>query len=148
MRKKTNFDDSLQSNMLTYNSYVKRITELALSRFKWNNLPSTCDSRYLELGLFEKGQMLFFNDDVMGYLSLNFNANGQFDVYNYPISRVAYANNGYYNTLSNKDSVIVYNNFLFSHSIISTELRLPAMALMPGLPIMLVPKFFSIALEI
>lgn len=117
MRKKTNFDESLQSNMLTYNAYVKRITELALSRFKWNNLPSTCDRRYLELGLFEKGQMLFFNDDVMGYLTLNFNANGQFDVYNYPISRIAYANNGYYNTLSNKDSVIVYNNFLRTNDI-------------------------------
>lgn len=112
MRKKTNFEESLNSNMLTYNSYVKRLTELALSRFKWNNLPSTCDSRYLEIGLFEKGQMLFFNDDVMGFLTLNFSANGEFDVYNYPVSRYAYANNGYYNTLSDKDSVIIYNNFL------------------------------------
>lgn len=111
-RKKTFFEDSLIDNMSTYNTYVKRLTEMSISRFKWENLPRTCDARFLELTLFKSGSVLFFNDDVIGYLNTAFNYAGNLDIYNNPIIRNAYANNGYHNILNDNDSVIIYNNFL------------------------------------
>lgn len=111
-RKKTFFEDSLSENMLTYNTYLKRLTEMSLSRFKWNGLPDTCDGRYLELTLFNNGSALFFNDEVMGYLNTAFNYTGNLDIYNNPTARHAYANNGYNNTLDVTNSVIIYNNYL------------------------------------
>lgn len=111
-RKKTFFEDSLSENMLTYNTYLKRLTEMSLSRFKWNGLPDTCDGRYLELTLFNNGSALFFNDEVMGYLNTAFNYTGNLDIYNNPMARRAYANNGYNNTLDVTNSVIIYNNYL------------------------------------
>lgn len=114
-KKKTFFEDSLIDNMSTYNTYVKRLTEMSISRFKWLNLPSTCDSRFLELTLFKNGSALFFNDDVIGYLNTAFNYSGNLDIYNNPTLRNAYANNGYHNILNENESVIIYNNFLRSN---------------------------------
>ena len=54
----TEFENSLLLNNRTYYQYVDRLTELAISRFIWHNLPDTVDERYLELHLFLDGQML------------------------------------------------------------------------------------------
>lgn len=99
-------------NNMTYIDYYNRMKELALSVFEWKNLPSSVDERFLELALYEKGYCLYFNDEVLGDLTLNCSLGGQLDVYNIPTRRFAYANNGYKKTLTKKDSVIIYNNFL------------------------------------
>lgn len=112
MSRKKLFNESLIDNMQTYESYVNRLTELALSRFKWKNLPNTCDERFLELTLFKNGSALLFNDDVMGIVHTPFSANGSLDIYNNPVKRVSIAPNGYYNTFDNNNSVIIYNNYL------------------------------------
>lgn len=99
-------------NNMTYVDYYNRLKELALSVFEWKNLPPTVDERYLELALYEKGYCLYFNDDILGNLALNCSLGGQLDVYNIPLQRTAYANNGYKKQCDNKDSVIIFNNFL------------------------------------
>lgn len=104
--------------MEAYNSYVERLSEIALSRFEWFGLPLAKDGlpgineRYLESILFEQGATLFFKDEEIGYLTLPFAVDGQLDVYNMPIKRRAYSNNGYSNTCSNEDSVICWNNYM------------------------------------
>lgn len=99
-------------NMWAVNLYVDRLLDLALSVFKWNNLPASVDPRYIERALAEKGWALFFKDDIMdSYLCLQCMMNGPFDVYNIPIYRTAYAANGYQNMLDNGNSVIIYNNY-------------------------------------
>ena len=106
------FWQSGQMNNRLYAMYYDYLTELAVSMFEWKNLPDTVDERYLELVLFTHGQAVFFKDEELGYLALNNAVAGKFDVYRVPIMRRAYAANGYQRPLTNKDSVIIYNNYL------------------------------------
>lgn len=116
-RRHTQFKDSLRGNMSAYYDYFDRLTELAISMFKWENLPDSIDERFLELTLFMNGFAVFFKDEVIGYLSLACAANGQFDVYRIPTKRRAYASNGYQKNLTNEDSVLIYNNMLHTNQI-------------------------------
>ena len=85
IRKKNFFGESLATNMLTYNQYFMQLTEIAISRFKWNNLPSTVDGRYIERTLFQNSAAVYFNDEYMGNLCLDVITQGNFNVYGYPI---------------------------------------------------------------
>lgn len=111
-KKRTNFSDSVIRNTVAFRHYYDRLKELSISMFEWKNLPSTIDVRFLELTLFEKGVAVFFEDDVIGYLTLRAIMNGKFDVYGIPEKVRATASNGYNRELSNKDSVLIYNNYL------------------------------------
>ena len=99
-------------NRNTFNDYFNRLFELAINMFKWENLPDTVDERFLELSLCEKGYCLYFNDDIMGNLALTCKIGGELDVYRIPTRRIAYAVNGYQAERTNKDSVLIYNNYL------------------------------------
>ena len=120
-RKKTQFSESLNNNMDAYTIYVQRLMELSMAMFEWVNLPDTIDERYLELILFKNGNAVFFKDEVVGYLALQCLNNGQFNEYNIPKRRNAYAVNGYHRQLNDKDSVIIYNNLLHTNSILMVK---------------------------
>lgn len=111
-KKQLNFWDSAKLNNATYRYYYDKLTELAVSMFEWRNLPDTIDPRFLELTLFSEGKCLFFEDKDIGYLALRCTLNGPFDVYNIPINRRAYAVNGYNADFDNKNSVVIFNNYL------------------------------------
>lgn len=113
--------ESAVRNNDAYLYYYNRLKDLAISRFKWNDIPHTMDARFLELALYEQGFAVGFEDEVMGILGLQVIIGGQLTVYNEPIQRTAYANNGYQKTLSPKDSVICWNNRLRqpSHQVIN-----------------------------
>lgn len=96
--------------------YVTRFSELAISVFKWENLPDTIDERFLELTLYQYGQAVFFNDEEIGHLALQVAANGPFNVYRIPITRRAYAVNGYQRNLTIENSVMMYNNRLHTNT--------------------------------
>ena len=119
--KRTEFDESALMNNRTYGQYLNRLTELSISMFEWKNLPDTIDPRFLELTLFTDGQVIFFRDEELDYLALQVVTNGQFDVYRIPVNRRAYAVNGYQRDLNNKDSVIIYNNYLHCNSILDVK---------------------------
>lgn len=115
--------ESAELNNLTYQDYYFRLRSVALNRFKWEGLPDTVDERFLERSLFERGYILFFKDPVMGYLTLNANLGGEFNVYDIPVTRRAYASNGKYNhTCSEKDSVIIWNNYNHLSDVMTTNL--------------------------
>lgn len=110
-KRKTEFTDSLSMNMDTYYYYLDRLEDLALSRFQWKNLPPTCDERYLETALLNRGSAVFLYDDVLESLySLSLMSNGEFDMYGYPTERTAWGYNGAMVACSPVDSVLVYNN--------------------------------------
>lgn len=116
-------EESLLNNNRTYYQYVERLTELAISRFIWHNLPDTVDERYLELHLFTDGQMVYFQDEVIGDLCLNTTMSGRFDVYGYPILRRAYsAYNNYKKMLKPNNSVIIFNNLMRTNSILDVKM--------------------------
>jgi hypothetical protein len=89
--------------------------------FDWKNLPSTIDARFLELTLFNSGMAGFFKDEVMGYLGLQVMIGGKLDVYRIPITRTAFAQNGYQMKLDPGNSVIIYNNMLHTNSILDVQ---------------------------
>lgn len=116
-RRKTNFEESLAMNDYTYIQYVYRLMELSISMFEWKNLPEGIDERFLEMVLFTDGQAVFFKDDELGdYLALQCLINGKLNVYRIPINRRAFAVNGYQKQLTDKDSVIIFNNMLHTNS--------------------------------
>lgn len=117
MRKRTLFAESALDNNATYLTYYQRLLELSISMFEWKNLPPTIDSRYIELMLFEKGSVVYFDDEEIGNLCLDCISQGQFDVYGYPKNRRAYSSyNQYSRELNESNSVIVWNNFLRTNS--------------------------------
>ena len=118
--KENNFWNTLNKNAFLDNEYFRRLVELSCAMFEWKNLPEGMDERYIEMGLFRDGRMLFFKDEDLPegqqYLCTRCTAQGPYDMYNIPIYRTAFANNGYNRTLSKEDSVIIFNNYLHTNS--------------------------------
>lgn len=121
-KKDRQFWESATLNNTNFKQYYNRLTELSISMFEWQNLPDTVDPRFLELTLFSDGQAVFFYDEDIGYLALQNILGGKLNVYRVPIERRAYAVNGYQKVLSDKDSVIIYNNYLHSNSRLDVEM--------------------------
>lgn len=116
-RRKTTFEESLIDNNASYMHYAYRLMELSVAMFEWKNLPPEIDERFLEMTLFTDGHALFFRDDELGeYLATQSTLNGRMDIYHIPIDRRAYAVNGYQRNLTNKDSVIIFNNMLHTNA--------------------------------
>lgn len=109
-------------NSATYKHYYSRLKELAICMFDWKNVPDTIDIRYLELALFERGQAVFFKDEELGFLCLNCSSISGLNVYGVPNERKAFANNGYNRQLNEKDSVIIFNNYLHTNSAYDIEM--------------------------
>lgn len=117
------YGDSATLNNLTYIQYLNRLTELAISMFEWKNLPPSVDARYLELHLFETGCMVYFDDDVLGNLCLDCIASGRLGVYGDPVLRRAYSGyNNYQKLLKESNSVIIWNNYLHTNSILDVKM--------------------------
>lgn len=121
-RKDRAFWESATLNNATYKQYYNRLTELSISMFEWVNLPESVDPRFLELTLFAEGQCVFFEDEVMGFLCLQNVLGGEFNVYRIPTKRRAYAVNGYQKELDENNSVIIFNNYLHTNSMLDVRM--------------------------
>lgn len=116
------FWSSAAMNNRTYIQCFDRLKDIAITRFKWNNLPDTIDERFLELTLFNEGKITFFEDEVMGPLALPYTNDSTLDIYNYPKQWLAYANNGYQRPgLNKKNAVLCWNNRLHTNSVLAVE---------------------------
>lgn len=115
---------SAWQNNVTYLHYYYLLKELAINMYKWEGLPDTIDERFLELTLFENGYGVYFDDDVIGNLFLQCTIGGQLNLYRIPINRMAYSvgNNSYHKYLTEKDSVIVFNNYLHTTTHLSIDM--------------------------
>ena len=109
-------------NYYTFQQYYNRLTELSCVMFDWKNLPDTIDERFLELTLFRNGQAVFFKDEVIGFVALPVATSGNFDLYNIPKRRRAYATNGYNMELDDTNSVIIYNNYIHTNSVLDARM--------------------------
>ena len=117
------FNQSLLNNRMSYLQYYELLEDIGLNCFKWKGLPSSIDERFLEMTLFEKGAAVFFKDDAMDkFLALTVMIGGELNVYRIPIKRNAYATNGYFNRLTEKDSVLIFNNRLHTPSKLQVEI--------------------------
>ena len=110
-------------NSTSYLMYLWRLLDLSMSVFEWKNLPEGVDQRMLEYWLLLNGLCVFFYDEDLknetlaggkapeGYAVLQAFISGKWDMYNYPEARRAYAVNGLMVDLTEKNSVIIYNDY-------------------------------------
>lgn len=119
--KREKWESALLNNR-TYLQYYNRLLELAINMYEWKNLPDSVDERFLEITLFSDGMAVFFRDDVLGELCLQCMIGGELDVYRIPIERTAYATNGYQARLNSQNSVIIFNNYTHTNSMLDVEM--------------------------
>ena len=88
-----------QSSAFNQRVFAKNLDEclaLAMNRFRWVNLPETCDARYLELQLHTKGfATICFDEETPDiWLSLMVTLNSDYNMYGLPIRWRALGDNG------------------------------------------------------
>lgn len=109
------FKGTAFQNNINYTTYFNRLVNIAISLFKWNNLPESVDARMIEYTLLLNGRAIFFKDDVMNkFLCLPSNPQANFNIYGDPLKSTAFS---YFNSYHNMDldlenSVTIYDNML------------------------------------
>ena len=93
-----------------YYDYYARLKNIAMSVFKWEGLPDTCNERFLEDTLFNYGIAVFVKDPVMSYLNLRCIVAGNLNVYNEALTYNCYST-GYDRIYSKDECVLIRNNF-------------------------------------
>ena len=96
------------SYMLTYHDYYSRLKNIALSIYKWEGLPKTCNARFLEDTLFHYGIAIFVKDENMSFLNLRAAQASTLNVYNEPTAYTAFSTG--YNKIYNADNCVIIRN--------------------------------------
>lgn len=109
--------ESLILNRRVYNTIFDYLMSLAVTMFEYTNLPNTVDAIFLERTLTTGAFALFFEDPILGYQSLPCTIGGQWNNYNVPKQRMAYASNNYHMERDDTNSVLIYNNLLRQSSL-------------------------------
>ena len=86
-------------------------TGLALTRFKWENLPKNLESRKIEEFLFKSGMVCFFKDEAYGFVCLPCVPSGELNIYGEPLSYIVHGV-GFEKTISKDNCVIIRANDL------------------------------------
>ena len=92
--------------------YVNIITQMAMSRFRWVNLPATCDERFLEWTLLYEGvATIAFPKKMKGtFVSTQAVTQGPINIYDNPTKWRSFGNNGWNFYCDNTNGVLVYDN--------------------------------------
>lgn len=101
-------------NNRTFLDIYTRLKNLAVTRFQWKNLPATCDARTIEMSLFERGNCLYFDEELVGNLTLPCTLSGGYTVYGIPKRRRPFsisAQHTTFNFRNSSNSVIIFNNY-------------------------------------
>ena len=102
--------EDLNSRIYLY--YVNIITQMALQRFRWINLPETCDERFLEWTLLHEGvATIAFPRKMRGtFYTTQAVQQGGLNLYDMPVRWRSYGNNGWTFYVDNSNGVLVYDN--------------------------------------
>lgn len=110
------------ANDLTFIDYLTRLENICISMFDWVNVPPTIDVRFLEHTLCEYGVAVYFNEPDVGDIALTCTIGPELNIYRIPINRHAYAVNGFQRDLSDRDSVLIFNNYMHTPTIMTLYL--------------------------
>lgn len=97
-------------NDRTYNMYLQRLQDYALSMFEWEGLPKEINKRFLELTILQNGNAVFFKDPSYGYMAMPVVTKGYLNAYLEPIQYEA-VSVGYNKYLDQDTGVIIWNNY-------------------------------------
>lgn len=104
--------ESAYLNNAVYLNWYNLLKNIAVNRFKYDGIPETIDTRFLEMELCETGRICYFRDDIIGDLVLPCTLSSGFNVYGIPKRYDIYSNyNGYHTFRTIKNSVIIFNNY-------------------------------------
>lgn len=102
------FEDEALSR---YDYLLREYINLAINRFKWDNLPYGLTTEKLEELLIRYGQVMFFKDKLNGYLILPCFATTDLNVYGIATNYQVFSENGKYNkTINIDEGVLIKNN--------------------------------------
>lgn len=105
-----------------------RITNIALSRFKWDGLPDSCKPDALEETLFFYGRAVFFDDPDLGFVHTPVNLPGPYNIYYESTRREAYSFGPFKRSLTLNDSVLIRANKTMSPDYITVWTYTPKIA--------------------
>ena len=107
-----NYWQTSDYNSALFMMYRQQIIKLAMSRFKWVNLPPTCNERYLEMTLLFQGiATIAFPSRQRGtFYSTQVAQMSPPNVYDNPTKWLSVGNNGWRFKCSNRNGVIVWDN--------------------------------------
>lgn len=112
-KKGRNVWQSAEMNNLQYRMYYEMLEQMACAIYRWENLPSEIDQRFLELTLFNRGMSVFFRDEEYDAFFATMGApSGQINMYQNPLSYIAYGADGFHRNLKAADCVPIWNNYL------------------------------------
>lgn len=101
-------------NFRSYNMYLDMLISLAVNRFRWVNMPDTCDARYLELILHRNGIATLSHDSDLPDVLTTLQAmpEGEYNMYGYPTRWRAVGFDGLTDyQCSNENGVLCYYNW-------------------------------------
>ena len=114
--------ETFLDNQNTATMFMWRLMNLAISVFRWENLPKGVDERMMEFWLLRDGFVGFFHDEDLiydpdsrapeGYAVLPLRIGGPLDMYEYPKQRTAYSVDGTNIECTEGNSVIIYQSYL------------------------------------
>lgn len=106
------FNQSQQLNSDAYNMAYNQMLNIALSRFKWLNLPKTCDAWFLEYNLlyFGYATIAFPNSQKGIFYSTQAVTESNYNVYYRPRKWWSYGLNGWRFPVNNNNGVFIYSN--------------------------------------
>ena len=107
-----NYWQTSNYNSALFMMYRQQIIKLAMNRFKWVNLPPTCNERYLEMTLLFQGiATIAFPSRQRGtFYSTQVAQMSPPNVYDNPTKWLSVGNNGWRFKCSNRNGVIVWDN--------------------------------------
>ena len=125
-------NENVLLNVATYNAWLFKFLNVALSVYEWEGLPTGIDQRQLEMWLLTRGYAIFFYDEALvddpgkrapeGYAVLQGVAYGEWDLYDIPNDRRVYAPMGFQRELDETNSVIMFHNQLRTPEIFTYEM--------------------------
>ena len=125
-------NENAMLNVATYNAWLYKFLNVALSVYEWEGLPAGIDQRQLEMWLLTRGYAIFFYDEALvddpgkrapeGYAVLQGVAYGEWDLYDIPNDRRVYAPMGFQKDLDETNSVIMFHNQLRTPEVFTYEM--------------------------
>lgn len=123
-------------NMIEFQGWYRKLCNMNMSIFEWENLPETCNAWCLEYSLMMYGKACITKDDLGNLMSIPCQESNMFNVYGFTSSIIAYGFNGqtwnktcYMPGSNNTDAeaVMIYDNpsrYPYSRYIIDAAYRL------------------------
>lgn len=99
-------------NSRYYHEFYTQLKTIALSVFEWENLPETCNARFMEKVLFENGRAVFVNDPELSFLNLRVTPSDIMNVYEECIKYNAFSVGYNSKEFRADECVYIRNNYL------------------------------------